>query len=954
MKYVITLLSLLISTFCIAQKKGLNFDPGSEAIGDRPYEMETRHEKKNPFVSFDNCEKWIIETENCNADLYLSSEQRIYSSKTGKLVYRTTNKEASIKLIYEKPIEIPEPWDCIDFWTFGDHWLWGEPHFSTAFRHFALIEGADGKTHEIDFSQSGYGGLVHKYWFLNHIKVNEKIISPAKFIGIKFYSNNTTPKEEHKLFLGPLYIYNESLRELSFKAFPKKLPFPLRKETILPINKDSTFRNSIKKNGSIYQLVYQGVDMTMKYNIDPSSGVLNGIGLQVNDNNYELCKDAEFIFTTNNKVSWKTKSEAIRHDTLFVEFISNIDKLEYNFSCWYTIKQKSLIVGIHENSEIGHVKEITLGKTGKLDKIKLVTVPFLPYNYSRHPKLLYGDNLFFFKQFDWYYSDASNLTTDNNVNDGWINYNNGVEYIPKTNGERNPVREKLFINVSNDVTEVLPTIDNPPSPMKSFQANRLWMIEGGDNYELNKKNARRLRSLGMENVTIRYHEGFWRDAGESYTFRTNTAPGRGGNKAVKEFIKDIKELDWRVGLYTNYTDFAPVNENWNPDWVLRERDGSWQISWSRCYAPKPMIALEQQALLAPIINKTLSPNHSYCDVHTAVSPMSRVDYDYRVPGAGTFRRTFECFGLLLLNEKKAYRGPVFSEGGNHWWYAGLVDGNYANYSPLINTIPIFPEFQLLKIHPLQMDAGNLPAQGNEYLAYTLAYGHIGILSGDLTEMLKRYAVLQTLQEHYVMVPIKRISYFDNMNNEFNSSDAIRRGLNERAKLKLEYDNGFTVYINFSDEKWDVYAMKKGYSLPKHGILAYTADWKTYALSGMCNEFKSNNNNYKIDLVVSQNQYYFDTHNSLIQIPLGFEAEGKIFLKNEKFGWEIIPADDFTQFSFNRDILSLENNDIIIEGVDSEDLLIEDAQTIHKGKLINMKHANKSIFKYRIIPTVYFP
>jgi hypothetical protein len=46
MKYVITLLSLLISTFCIAQKKGLNFDPGSEAIGDRPYEMETRHEKK--------------------------------------------------------------------------------------------------------------------------------------------------------------------------------------------------------------------------------------------------------------------------------------------------------------------------------------------------------------------------------------------------------------------------------------------------------------------------------------------------------------------------------------------------------------------------------------------------------------------------------------------------------------------------------------------------------------------------------------------------------------------------------------------------------------------------------------------------------------------------------------------------------------------------------------------
>ena len=42
--------------------------------------------------------------------------------------------------------------------------------------------------------------------------------------------------------------------------------------------------------------------------------------------------------------------------------------------------------------------------------------------------------------------------------------NNGVEYVPKTDGKRNPVREKLFINVSKDVIEVLPTIDNPASP----------------------------------------------------------------------------------------------------------------------------------------------------------------------------------------------------------------------------------------------------------------------------------------------------------------------------------------------------------------------------------------------------------------------------------------------------------------------------------------------------------
>ena len=116
-------------------------------------------------------------------------------------------------------------------------------------------------------------------------------------------------------------------------------------------------------------------------------------------------------------------------------------------------------------------------------------------------------------------------------------------------------------------------------------------------------------------------------------------------------------------------------------------DGEWQVSWSRCYAPKPQIAWEQEVIFAPKIQKMFNTNHSYCDVHTAVSPMSRVDYDYRVPGAGTFRHVINCFGLLLMNESKTY-GPVYSEGGNHWWYAGLLDGNYANGN--LDKLPVFP------------------------------------------------------------------------------------------------------------------------------------------------------------------------------------------------------------------------------------------------------------------------
>lgn len=950
MKTALLLFFLLFSTLCFTQKRGVNFDPESESIGVKPYEMAMRKEDKVPIITFDNCDKWIIETENSEADLYLSSEQRLFRDTSGKLVYKTTNKEASVSLLYETPITLKDPWDCIDFWVYGDHWLWGEPLYSTAFKHYALIEGADGEIHELDFSQSGYGGLVHKYWFLSHLKINKTIKSPAKFIGLKFKGNNTVPGRKHTIFLGPLYIYNELLKELSFEEFPKKLPFPLREETILPINNYSDYDNEIKKNGESYRFSYHGKDMDMEYTLNVSRGILGGIKLEVHNSVYDLCEGAEFIFTSDKTAVWDVKSERVQHDTLYVDFIASVSDQKYDFSCWYTIKQKSLIVGIHENSENGVVKEITLGKTGKMGNSKLITIPFLTYNYSRGPKLLYGDDLFFFKQFDWYSSDASSFTTNNSLSDGYANYNHGVEYIPKTNGKRNPVREKLFINVSKDVLEVMPTIDNPASPMRSYQADRLWMVEGSPDYEENIKKARNYRSLGLEKVTIRYHEGYWRDGGESYTFREKTAPGRGGNEAVKTFIKQVKDQDWRVGLYSNYTDFSPVNKNWNPDWVLREKDGSWQVSWSRNYAPKPMIALEQQKLFAPLINKSLGPNHSYCDVHTAVSPMSRVDYDYRVPGAATFRRTFECFGLLLLNEKRAYRGPVFSEGGNHWWYAGLTDGNYANFSPPINTLPIFPEFQLYKIHPLQMDVGNISSNGAEYLAYTLAYGNIGILNGDTSEMIKRYAFLQTLQDYYSMIPVKEINYFDSKNDIFNSSQALKYGLNNGAKIRIKYQNGFIIYVNFSDDNWRVDDLDKSFILPKYGILAYSKDLEVFALSGMCDEYSVNTKDYRIDIVKSENQYYFDTYGSIIKTK-DFEAEGKVFLKKEKFGWEIIPADDFEQFSFNLDLIDLKNSTVIVEGVDADDLLIEDATIKYNGNLVNMRHDNKSIFKYRVVPTI---
>ncbi len=924
-----------------AQKRGANNDPFQKKVGEKPYEMADRLEDKIPVATFEDCTKWIIETENCDANLYRTEEEKLFRKYAGKLVFTPTAKESEITLRIEKPVLLNDEWDCIDFWNWGAHWLWGEPAWTTAFRSYALIEDASGELHELNFTQSGYPGMVHKYWFLNHIKLNEEIEFPAKFIGVRFKAFRTIANEEQVFYLGPVYIYKEKLAELTFEKWPEKLPFPLRKETILPTNKTADFKNTISKKRETFEFIYNGIDAKFSFVLKPEEGFLNGIYMKQDGKEIQLTRNAEIQFQNEAEAKWLVKKGEILNDTLFIDATAKLNSENIDFNFWYTINQKSLIIGILENEKTGSVAQISLGETEVAPDAKLVNVPFLIYGENRVPNILYSGGLFFYKQFDWYFSDASDFLRGRNlINDGTAVYNSGVRYIPKTNGVRNPVREKLFITVSPDVQEVLPTIDNPKSPMKSMMADRLWMIEGSPDYDYLRKQADELRALGLEKIAVRYHEGFWRDGGESYTFRTETAPGRGGNEAVKKLVKYIKDKDWLVGLYSNYTDFAPVNKNWNPDWVKRGPNGEWEVSWSRCYSPKPMIAVEQERKFAPVIHNEFGTNFSYCDVHTAVSPVARVDYDWRVPGAATFRRTYECYGQILMNETRAYHGPVYSEGNYHWWYAGLVDGNYGNANPKLDKTAVFPDFQLLKIHPLEMDGGNVQKEGAEYLAYTLAYGHIGIINGGTDERIKRYAMLQPLQKYYSMVSVKSIRYF-NKGEYYNSSQAIVKDLIAAPKLALEYESGLKVFVNFSDENWKLNSLGNEYILPKFGFLAVHENDSVVAFSG----FK-NGSEDRIDYIAAKDHFYIDSHGKKIETD-NFSCNGKAFVKKEKFGWEIIPATGFESFGFKLSALGIQSEKIEIEGVDLNDLPIEQTVLIIEDGKIVIEHKNKKVLKYRI-------
>lgn len=922
--------------------RGINEDPTQKQVGNIPYEMEGRTEVREPLLTFDDCTQWQVRTHNADVNLYRTQEQRVAGDYSGKVVYKTSEAEAGFRIELAEPLKFKKEWDCINFWNYGNHWLW--ENSGQAMTHYAVIRDAKGEEIIIPFMQEWlWRNLNYKYWFLNHIKLSDSIQRPITFVGMEFRGTGTVPGEENHIYLGPVYGYQEVLKPVEFKPFPEKLPFPLRQETILPANKTAGFANKAVKDSDSYLFSYEGGDCKLAYRVNPALPI-GGVTLLYNGQEKAVNAGAEIIFENGERAKWSVVKQTFDNDTLKIRYKASGKKFTQYFECSYTIAQKSLVWTIEEKSAVGRVDEIRLGRTEVTDG-KLVDIPFLTYNpfannsYTHdRPSVLCADDLFYMTMFDWYYTDASMFYAGKKgVEDGMAAYNGGVKYRPLNNKKRNPVRERLFINVSPDVHEVFPTIDNPRSPMRSNQVDRLWAINGGADLEKLGEFVTDMRSKGAEMVSIRYHEDFWRAGGESYTFKTEPNPELGVQK-IKDYVRFVQGQDWRIGLYSNYMDYAPVSARWNEDWVcISHIDGGWVPAWCRCYAPKVSVGWEQQAILAPQIHKMFGTNFSYCDVETCISPMDRVDYDYRAPGAGKFRSVIEYVGMTLLNERRAYQGPVYSEGGVHWFYAGLADGNY---SWMDGSLPVFPDFQLLKINPLEMDAvANV--SGYAYLAYAYAFGNIGILEGD--EAIKRYAFLQPFQSSYSMVPVTEIAYHDG-GKYVSSSEAVKRDLIKTPRLKTSYESGLELYTNFADEVWTVNVKGADYDLPKHGVLAVHPTENLFSFSAL--NKAAGKEGVRLDNVYSDKLYFIDTHGETAEGELA--GNGSYMLKKEKFGWEVIPVKDLETVDFDLSLIGLSEFGVDVEAVDKEGNVLALVTSEPVSDRVKFGH-DSAFYKYRICP-----
>ena len=164
----------------------------------------------------------------------------------------------------------------------------------------------------------------------------------------------------------------------------------------------------------------------------------------------------------------------------------------------------------------------------------------------------------------------------------------------------------------------------------------------------------------------------------------------GGEEGLRRLIRTAQDAGYQIVGHTNSTDAYSISEDWNPDDILRRRDGSMRTtaSWSggRMYELRPDPALTFAKRDLPRAAALGFRGAHYIDVISTVGP--RPDFDPRHPL--NQRECADKWNGILAYASEQF-GAIASEGVFDFT-AGVLDyGLYAAFHTLSDLPPLADE-----------------------------------------------------------------------------------------------------------------------------------------------------------------------------------------------------------------------------------------------------------------------
>jgi hypothetical protein len=490
-------------------------------------------------------------------------------------------------------------------------------------------------------------------------------------------------------------------------------------------------------------------------------------------------------------------------------------------------------VKLHVHSSDPYIASINFGSIGPVAFRRQITVPY--YGVIQY----FPDNGLF-----------ANVMVDHKVSQASRIDGVSAFYDPLTNGARNKLDETVYFAISPDPLCVLPKPGNPASPFRQVLANKVVLDTWGGEYTDNATFLKELAGYRITNLLTIAH--VWQNGGYDNKL-PDVLPAYaplGGDAGMLEWTRTAEGLGEMIALHENYVDFYPNAPSWNQADVACDGNGQREKAWFnegtgiQSFAVAPDAILKYARQITPQVQAQLSPNASYLDVHSSVPPWFHVDFRADQAGAGKFQTVWNAHRDLWQYFREVHKGPVLGEGANHWFWSGLLDGVEAQFGVGVpgnsgQTAPLFVDFDLAAIHPLQFNHGmgylerwlpsdfdavwhtRIPSMKtlDQYRMQEVAYGHAGFIASPFQNSLpfiwQEHHLISPLAGRYATAKVRRIEY-EVGGRLLPSAGAIAAGC-AFDRVKVTYENGLTIWANSRSAEWGPEGA--GAVLPQYGWCA---------------------------------------------------------------------------------------------------------------------------------------
>lgn len=496
-------------------------------------------------------------------------------------------------------------------------------------------------------------------------------------------------------------------------------------------------------------------------------------------------------------------------------------------------------LSIRLSADEANIQDVYLGQLPSGLATQGISVPY----YSQAVSYIKSLDLFENSYFDPFDSHATTLST-----------NAGQEtfYGANEGGAHNKLAEIWKVAVSEDIMNVLPYPEHPASPYMSKVAGRMVLDINGGTFDTIAAQLTNLGNYGVNHcVTL---VGDWQRFGydNGYPSQYPASASLGGDAAMRSIGSAARTNSCLFGLVEDYADYYPNYPGYTAAATMRNADGSQMLAWLnpvtgiQSFATKPGLFVPNAQTQSPLIHQQYGTNATFIDVNSSATPWWRADEDPSTYGSGAFGTYRDGSIGLWSYERGVEGGPVFGEGKYHWFWSGLLDGVEAQFgaesTPITNGLlaPLFVDFDLTRIHPLQVNYGmgyyDRWTPGAVTITSTLAldayrmqeviFGHSPYLTDALWASVPRALLEQDLaspvaSRNALQTPTA-IVYM--VNGAWgNASAAAKAG--DFSLAQVTYPNGDTLIANSrtSNVAWNSLLIPQyGWAAKGTDYLAYTA------------------------------------------------------------------------------------------------------------------------------------